>query len=387
MIDVKSYGAVGNGTTDDTVAIQAAIDSQLDAIYFPPGTYIVSQLRMKFGTVFVGSGWKSTLKLAPNSGTDMIVADSLATSWVQIRDLNLDGNKDLQTVPSNAINWSWVPSQGDRINILQNVRVAKFKGNAIVLDVGSLEIRVIGCYIINCDGDGLVISGTDNAIIGTTIGYCNNGVVINGANNRLTNVKAFRCGNSGFVLSNSNSHLTGCESQDNVGDGFLLQNSYNVCLNGCYTDSNFGDAYHLETSNNCVVTGHVLNSGRAVHTSAVHIGSSISKSVVNVTYNPNAVATALIGATVNNEVKVGLQPVASITYDPPNLPKGSQTVVVVPVSGVSLGDFVAATFSQDLQGIQLNAYVSSAGNVSCIFQNGTSSNINIASGTLMVRRV
>src|SRR5262249_26584192 len=40
---VKDFGALGNGTTDDTAAIQAAVNwtsgGRRGAIFFPPGTY------------------------------------------------------------------------------------------------------------------------------------------------------------------------------------------------------------------------------------------------------------------------------------------------------------------------------------------------------------
>lgn len=43
-LNVKDYGAVGNGTTDDTTSIQAAIDAAADyeTIFFPTGTYKIT---------------------------------------------------------------------------------------------------------------------------------------------------------------------------------------------------------------------------------------------------------------------------------------------------------------------------------------------------------
>lgn len=45
-LNVRSYGAVGDGTTDDTVAIQAALDAVTigGACYFPAGTYAIRTL-------------------------------------------------------------------------------------------------------------------------------------------------------------------------------------------------------------------------------------------------------------------------------------------------------------------------------------------------------
>ena len=42
-VSVKDYGAVGNGVTDDTEAIQAALNSGADEIYIPFGAYSVSK--------------------------------------------------------------------------------------------------------------------------------------------------------------------------------------------------------------------------------------------------------------------------------------------------------------------------------------------------------
>jgi len=44
VVSVKDFGAVGNGTTDDTVAIQAAFNSisNYSSVFFPTGTYLLS---------------------------------------------------------------------------------------------------------------------------------------------------------------------------------------------------------------------------------------------------------------------------------------------------------------------------------------------------------
>lgn len=43
-VSVKDFGALGNGVANDTVAIQAAIDSNIRDIYFPEGNYICGNL-------------------------------------------------------------------------------------------------------------------------------------------------------------------------------------------------------------------------------------------------------------------------------------------------------------------------------------------------------
>lgn len=51
-------------------------------------------------------------------------------------------------------------------------------------------------------------------------------------------------------------------------------------------------------------------------------------------------------------------------------------------AGAALGDVAAASFSLDLQGIGLTAYVSAADTVSVRFQNESTATVDLASGTL-----
>jgi len=76
---------------------------------------------------------------------------------------------------------------------------------------------------------------------------------------------------------------------------------------------------------------------------------------------------------------------ASVTYDPPSLADGAGVTTTVTATGAALGDFALASFSLDLQGISVTAYVSSANTVSVRFQNESGGTLDLASGTLRVR--
>src|SRR4029077_5650363 len=78
------YGALGDGTTDDTAAIQAAINAATGAanpatttrvptgiVYLPPGNYKVTAdlyIRSVLGFIFRGSGIGQTIIYASGSG-------------------------------------------------------------------------------------------------------------------------------------------------------------------------------------------------------------------------------------------------------------------------------------------------------------------------------
>jgi len=75
IVSVKDFGATGNGVTDDTAAILAAIVAgQGKLIFFPPGTYLYSGLgqtvshRLGNGTILRGSGRFTTTIMASTAG-------------------------------------------------------------------------------------------------------------------------------------------------------------------------------------------------------------------------------------------------------------------------------------------------------------------------------
>lgn len=104
-IDVKrDFGAVGDGVTDDTTAIQNAITNCGDnTVYLPAGTYLVSTLAVKRGITIQGaSNWNTIIKAKSGSTGWMVVADGSVSGSQQnsetnqvactIRDIYFDGN-------------------------------------------------------------------------------------------------------------------------------------------------------------------------------------------------------------------------------------------------------------------------------------------------------
>jgi parallel beta-helix repeat protein len=83
-VPVTAYGATGNGTTDDTAAIQAAIDAAPagSVVWFPAGTYRVSAtIRLAPRRSYLGPGGRpllATIKAAPGLTGGAVVA---AQGW------------------------------------------------------------------------------------------------------------------------------------------------------------------------------------------------------------------------------------------------------------------------------------------------------------------
>jgi hypothetical protein len=75
----------------------------------------------------------------------------------------------------------------------------------------------------------------------------------------------------------------------------------------------------------------------------------------------------------------------SATFNPADLADGAGETTTVTATGAALGDFALASFSLDLQGITVTAYVSAADTVTVRLQNESGGAIDLASGTLRVR--
>jgi hypothetical protein len=115
--------------------------------------------------------------------------------------------------------------------------------------------------------------------------------------------------------------------------------------------------------------------------------TTVSATDVRVRNNvgPTSASVSLTGTTVLVEGNSWDRLTGSATFDAGNLVDGAGETTTVTVTGAALGDFVTGvSFSLDLQGIGVTAWVSATNTVSVRFQNETTGAIDLGSGTLRV---
>lgn len=178
VYDVKSdYGAVGDGTTNDTAAIQAAIDAVADAgtVFFPTGTYLFSSLTI---------GSKSVTLLG--AGVSTISADVFGGSWTLagsvLKSTAASGNA-ISTISNKPMNLRSLgivgPGSGTAVGVHVTDSVRHAWGNVIVANfatgvrlVGVQDTTAIRLSIKGCSkGLYLDINSNDNSFYGIDISH------------------------------------------------------------------------------------------------------------------------------------------------------------------------------------------------------------------------
>lgn len=243
-ISILSFGAKGDGTTDNSTAIQNAIDSVTTGdratIYITDGIYCINTpIKLKKEITIKGNGIGSVIKEGSNfSGDALLYTEDSSTAHtnVIVRDLELRGlkNKTVSGVKFNCVYWGTV----------QNCRIIDLGGNGVEL-VGNSAVTET-CYVTNnlilyCLKNGVFTNGNSRDIhisggdIGCHGGY---GVLLNALSSTITGVQAiWGNGSDGVYEAGENNQIRTSNIEGNVGFGVYCAGK-KLMLTGCKFTAN-----------------------------------------------------------------------------------------------------------------------------------------------------
>ncbi|WP_250625787.1 glycoside hydrolase family 55 protein [Pinirhizobacter soli] len=93
-VSVKDFGAIGDNVTDDTAAIQKAIDASVGrTVYFPPGQYkITAAINVTKGTTKIyGVRGQSSITIGANNINGFVVGDGTVATRTVCHDVQFEG--------------------------------------------------------------------------------------------------------------------------------------------------------------------------------------------------------------------------------------------------------------------------------------------------------
>jgi hypothetical protein len=349
-INVKDFGAKGDGSVDDTNAIQNAIreaesrttvgDSYGTAhhnVYVPAGTYMVSGLVINKPIMFSGAGVNQTkIKLLAGSNMPVIGVNALSlaeATWTLdgapfISGMSIDGNKSGQTSYSSGIELYNAPypigfgagqRYGPGIKIV-DILISKTRDAGIHIGQNRNNHFMDRVTIFNTGGDGLLIdtNSYDGRFTNFNIGYAGGhgvnilaggGFEFNELDTYFNNLDGMKIGNIaayvdiiGSAFDNNRQH--GLELTSNTGYSRISVSNSRFLLNGTSASSTYS---HIYTNNAKLSLSNIVFEPRATETSKylIDVNGSEIVNVNNLTFNKKGQTnTSYTIAPFSNNTKI-----------------------------------------------------------------------------------
>jgi len=175
-VNVKWFGAKGDNQTDDTIAIQKALEVNYN-IYVPAGTYIVSNLDVtKFSNTYIkGEGiGKSIFKtLANNSNDTILIAGNINGTWgsggeLYIEHMSFMGYKSGWDTFNNSISTKGLIEVYNTSRLkLNDVQVTTSANSGIYINNTGYS-SITNCILSSCKMDCIYLNSTSSSDAVTT---------------------------------------------------------------------------------------------------------------------------------------------------------------------------------------------------------------------------
>ena len=248
VFNVKAFGALGDGVTDDTASIMAAVAgsssdaSRVQAVVFPPGGYkISSTILLPTNSYLLGIGgrWSSFLQLAAGANTTLIANKDASNAYIQIENLLFDGNKANQTVAAPAIQFTKTS-----YSTLRDVRISNVKGEGFKAQggVGSGPFYLFGVQCSGCSSHGFTFLDSSDCYLFGLECDLNGGHGFNitgsGDNLRFINCHSESSTLDGWFIGQNACFFGSCRALNNQNHGFEVNNVQDNILWGVKAENN-----------------------------------------------------------------------------------------------------------------------------------------------------